>query len=78
MEVWEVAKPTVTAQFKMEDGCILGNVIEFFWHRTVNKIKRGRPYGPLKFHMVLAHSCKKHQLVCLNIQTLQLLKWGID
>jgi hypothetical protein len=27
---WEMARPMATTQFKMEDACIICNVIEFF------------------------------------------------
>jgi hypothetical protein len=37
---WEVARPTATAQLKMEDVCILCNVIEKKFTEKSNKDKR--------------------------------------
>jgi hypothetical protein len=39
---WEVAKPTVNAQLKMEDICILSNVIEIFLTKKSQKNDQGR------------------------------------
>jgi hypothetical protein len=37
---WELVKPTVTIQLKMEEVCILCNVIEILWQNKVTKIER--------------------------------------
>ncbi len=39
----EVARPTTTAQLKMEDAY---NIIEFFWRKKVTKPKKGRALWP--------------------------------
>jgi hypothetical protein len=50
----EVTRPLDIAQFKMEDDCILCNVIEIFLWKKITKIENGKPFGALKFHMALA------------------------
>jgi hypothetical protein len=79
----EVARPIAIIQLKMEDACILCNVIEIFWWKKVTKTKRGGPSGPLKFHMAWYNCVKTYQFFCLNIQTPQLWKgrndhWGVS
>jgi hypothetical protein len=59
-----IARPTTTAQFKMEDVCNLYNVIDFFYQRKVTKIERGRPSIPFKLQMALAQLCK-NTFACL-------------
>jgi hypothetical protein len=49
----EVIKPTASAQLKMEDTCILCNVIETFWRRKVTKVEKWGPFVPFKLQMAL-------------------------
>ncbi len=51
---WEVAKPMAITWLKMENACILYNVIEFFWQRKVIEIERWKPLNPFKLQMALA------------------------
>jgi len=60
----EVVKPMVTARFKMEDACILCNVIENFWWKKMTKVERWRPFGPFELQMAFAQPCK-NTLICL-------------
>jgi hypothetical protein len=60
----EVAKPMATAWLKMEDTCIFGNVIEFFWQIKVMKVERKGPFDLFKLQMPLAQLCK-NTLACL-------------
>jgi hypothetical protein len=60
----EVTKPKATTRLKIEDACILCNVIKTFWQRKVIKVKRRRPFDPFKLQMALAQSCK-NTLACL-------------
>jgi hypothetical protein len=60
----EIAKPLATARLKMEDVCILYNVIKTFWWRKMTKVKRQGPFVPFKLQMALAHSCR-NTLTCL-------------
>jgi hypothetical protein len=53
----EVAKLTIIAQVKMEDVCILCNVIKKIWQRKVTKVEKWGPFGPFMFQMALAQSC---------------------
>jgi len=45
---WEVIRPMITIQFKMENACIFCNVIEIFYEKK-NQDKKMKPYGPFKF-----------------------------
>jgi hypothetical protein len=56
-----------TTQLKMEDGCNLCNVIEFFCQRKVTKTKRERPFGPCKLQMTLAQLCKNSSAYYVDI-----------
>ncbi len=75
---WEVTKPTTTAWLKMEDACILCNVIEIFWQ---GKWPMSKDEGILtlwssKWHW---HNCvKTYQHVYVSKQIFQLLRGGID
>jgi len=75
---WEVAKLTTTVQLKMEDSCIICNVIEIFCWRKVTKIEEE---GLLilsnsKWHW---HNCvKTHSSIYVDIQILPLLRGGIN
>jgi hypothetical protein len=60
----EVIKLTTTTQLKMEDTCILCNVIKTFWHKKMTKVEKWEPFVPFKFQMALAQSCK-NTLACL-------------
>jgi hypothetical protein len=44
----EVAKPIITAWLKMEDACILCNVIKNFWRKKVTKTKKRRALWPFE------------------------------
>jgi hypothetical protein len=50
----EVVKPTTSAWLKMEDACILCNMIEFFWQKQTIKVEKWKPYVPFKLQMALA------------------------
>ncbi len=54
----KVAKPMTTTQLKMEDTCILRNVIEIFWQRKMTKVKIWTPSSLFKLQMAMAQSCK--------------------
>jgi hypothetical protein len=53
----------------MEDAYILCYVTEFFSRRKMTKTEKRRHWH---------NSVKTHQLICVNIQILQLLKGRID
>jgi hypothetical protein len=73
----EVIRPIAIVGLKMEDVCILYNVIEILWWRKVTKIEKGGPFGLFKLQITLAQLCN-NQHVCVNIQIFQLLKARID
>jgi hypothetical protein len=68
----EVARSTIIAQIKMEDACILYNVIEIFWQRKVINIESEGSFVFLRLQMWLAQLCKntsaylyKHSIISI-------------
>jgi hypothetical protein len=49
---WEVARPTAIARLKMEDACILCNVIEFFLTEKSNQNRKRRALYPFEVPLV--------------------------
>jgi len=40
----EMARLAIMAWFKMEDTCILSNIIEFFWQKKSNQDRKRRAF----------------------------------
>jgi hypothetical protein len=76
----EVARPSTITWFKMQDACILCNVIEILWWRKVTKTERGRLFSPFKLQMVMAQWCK-NAFACLckhpNISIVKGRNWSM-
>jgi hypothetical protein len=68
----------ITTQLKMEDTCIICNVIETFWWKKMTKVEIWGPSSLFKLQMALAQRVKSHWHVCVSNQIFQLLKGRID
>jgi len=76
----EITKPMAITRLRIEDACILCNVIETIWQWKMTKVKIWRPFSPFKLQMALAQSCK-NTLACLckqpNISIAKGRNWSI-